>query len=85
MKIKTGSSNADLPEKYRTVIALLKFDDVPPVPLTGFIAETVDTHEPYFHAFNRRGYSVDLIAKWDYLDEVLPGYAIGGEKKNEPN
>ena len=66
-----------LPEKYRTIIALLKFEDVPPVPLTGFIAETKDTHEPYFHAFNRRGYDVSLIARWDYLDEVLPGYAIG--------
>lgn len=66
-----------LPEKYRTIIALLKFEGVPPVPLTGFIAETTDTHEPYFHAFNRRGYSVKLIAKWDYLDEVLPGYAVG--------
>ena len=85
MQIKTGFSSADLPEKYRTVIALLKFDDVPPVPLTGFIAETVDTHEPYFHAFNRRGYSVELIAKLDYLDEVLPGYAIGNAKQKRQN
>ena len=65
-----------LPEKYRTIIALLKFEDVPPVPLTGFIAETSDTHEPYFHAFNRRGYDVSLIKKWDYLHEVLPGYCL---------
>ena len=69
-----------LPEKDRTIIALLKFEDVPPVPMTGFIADTIDTHEPYFHAFNRRGYSVELIAKWDYLDEVLPEYALGGKR-----
>lgn len=65
-----------LPEKEILVLALLKFEDVPPLPLTGFIAETVDTHEPYFHAFNKRGYSVDLIVKWDYLDEIAPGYAF---------
>lgn len=72
-----------LPEKERTVIALLVFEDVPPLPLTGFVAETSDTHEPYFHAFNRRGYDVSLIAKWDYLDEVLPGYCIPCGRRSE--
>lgn len=67
---------SDLPEKYVTIIALLAFPDVPPVPLTGFIAETSDTHEPYFHAFGRCGYDVSLIAKWDYLADVLPGYSL---------
>ena len=66
----------ELPEKYVTIIALLVFEDVPPLPMTGFIAETSDTHEPYFHAFNRRGYDVSLIKKWDYLHEVLPGYCL---------
>ena len=47
------------------------------------IAETTDTHEPYFHAFNKIGYDISLIRKWDYLAEVLPGYAIstGHHKK----
>lgn len=67
---------SQLPEMYVTVIALLVFPDVPPVPLTGFIAETTDTHEPYFHAFNKIGYDVSLIAKWDYLADVLPGYSL---------
>ena len=73
----------NLPEKYVTIIALLTFGDVPPVPMTGFIAETSDTHEPYFHAFNRRGYDVSLIAKWDYLGDVLPGYCIATHHKNK--
>ena len=74
-----------LPEKYVTVIALLAFPDVPPVPLTGFVAETTDTHDPYFHAFCGRGFDVSLIAKWDYLADVLPGYCLpsGHEKKGE--
>ena len=76
-------SKKALPEKYRTIIALLKFEDVPPIPLTGFIADTVDTHEPYFHAFNKRGYSVELIAKWNYLDEIAPGYALPVSEKHE--
>lgn len=65
-----------LPEKYVTIIALLVFEDVPPLPLTGFIAETIDTHEPYFQSYNKYGYDVSLIKKWDYLDEVLPGYCL---------
>ena len=75
---------SQLPEKYVTIIALLTFGEVPPVPLTGFIAETTDTHEPYFHAFNKRGYDVSLIAKWDYLAEVLPGYCLAsGHRKGD--
>ena len=74
----------ELPEKYVSIIALLKFDDVPTVPLTGFIAETADSHEPYFHAYAGRGYDVSLIAKWDYLAEVLPGYCIdSGHQKGD--
>lgn len=65
-----------LPDKYVTIIALLKFDDMPPVALTGFIAETIDTHEAYFHAYNQYGYDVSMIVKWDYLAEVLPGYSL---------
>ena len=69
----------ELPEMYRTILALLVFEDVPPLPLTGFLAETIDTHEKYFHAFNRIGYSTELIHKWDYLDEIAPGYCIKRE------
>ena len=77
---------SQLPEKFVTVIALLVFPDVPPVPLTGFIAETTDTHEPYFHAFNKLGYDVSLIKKWDYLHEVLPGYSLPTDHhKNKEN
>ena len=74
----------ELPEPGVTVIALLVFPDVPPLPLTGFIAETIDTHEPYFHAFNKRGYSISLIRKWDYLAEVLPGYALPTDHHKKP-
>ena len=34
----------ELPEPGVTIIALLVFGDVPPLPLTGFIAETTDTN-----------------------------------------
>ena len=66
----------ELPEMYRTVLALLVFGKIPPLPLTGFIAETIDTHEKYFHAFNKIGYSTELIKNWDYLDEIAPGYCL---------
>ena len=64
-----------IPEKYRTIIALLKFSDVPPIAAVGFVAETTDTKEPYFHIpLDRAGYDISLIVKWDYLDEVAPEY-----------
>ena len=64
-----------IPEKYRNIIALLKFDDVPPIAAVGFVAETTDTKEPYFHIpLDRAGYDISLIVKWDYLDEVAPEY-----------
>lgn len=76
-------NNQELPEKYCTVIVLLKFEDVPPIPAIGFIAETTDTKTPYFHCplFRGRGYDVSLIAKWDYLDEVCPGYCLPTHQK----
>ena len=72
----------EMPEMWRVVLALLVFGDVPPLPLTGFIAETTDTHERYFHAFCKIGYSTDLIAKWDYLDEIAPGYCLKQKGEN---
>ena len=73
----------ELPEKYVTIIALLKFDDMPPMALTGFIAETIDTHEAYFHAYNKHGYDLSLIVKWDYLAEVLPEYSLPKSLQNK--
>ena len=69
-----------LPEQYVSVIALLNFKDVGLVPVIGFIAKTVDTKKAYFHVplFGGRGYDVSLIVKWDYLDEIAPGYCIPG-------
>lgn len=78
MKRKTWNYNGhELPEKYITVIVLLKWEDIPPIPAIGFIAETIDTMTPYFHCpVSRRGYDISLILKWDYLSEVCPGYAL---------
>lgn len=82
---KVRNMKKELPEKFVTIIALLVFEDVPPLPLTGFIAETSDTHEPYFHAFdNQHGYDVSLIKKWDYLADVLPGYCLPGNGSGKP-
>lgn len=74
-----------LPKPFITVIALIDGGEMPPMPLTGFMAETIDTHEPYFHAYNKCGYSPDLILKWDYLHEVLPEYTHYVTVKKENN
>ena len=36
----------ELPEEFRTIIALIKFDDMPPMPVTGYMAD-VDTDAAY--------------------------------------
>jgi hypothetical protein len=60
------------------VLALLKFEDVPPMPVVGFMTETIDTHELYFHVpGSRRGYYPDIVAKWKYLEDIAPDFTIG--------
>lgn len=71
-------NQTELPEPDKLVLALLWFVDVPPMPVVGFMAETADTHEPYFHCpGNRRGYHPDLVAKWKYLKDIAPDFTIG--------
>lgn len=72
------SDKTELPEPDKLVLALLKFDDVPPMPVVGFMAKTIDTHEPYFHCpGNWQGYHPDLVVKWRYLKDVTPDFTIG--------
>lgn len=71
------SNPTKLPEPGKRVLALLWFEDVPPLPVVGFMAETIDTHEPYFHCpGNRQGYHPDLVAKWRYLKDIAPDFTI---------
>jgi hypothetical protein len=72
------SKNNKLPEPGKIVLALLKFEDVAPMPVIGFMAETIDTHEPYFHCpGNWCGYHPDIVVKWRYLKDVAPDFIIG--------
>ena len=72
------SNQTELPEPGKMVLALLKFEDVPPMPVVGFMAETTDTREPYFHVpGSKRGYRPDLVAKWKYLKDIAPDFTIG--------
>lgn len=48
------SNQTGLPEPGKIVLALLKFEDVPPLPAVGFMAGTTYTHEPYFHCPGNR-------------------------------
>lgn len=74
--------NSNLPKQFKTIIALLQFDDMPPIPVVGFIAPTTDTNEPYLHTLpSGEGYLIDHIKTWDYLEDVAPKYA--GVKNNK--
>ena len=70
-------NSTETPTLFRTIIALFKFDDVPPFPAVGYVSKTSDTEELYFACFvPRTGYAWNLVVKWDYLDEVCKGYSV---------
>lgn len=67
----------NLPDEYIAVLALLKFEDVPPMPVVGFMAKTVDDQTPYFHVpAGRIGYDPALIIKWRYLKDIAPDFTL---------
>ena len=64
-----------LPDELRTIIALIKFDDVPPMPLTGYMAHistnaTDHFHEPALFTYLPRGraFAWEMVLKWDYIE-----------------
>lgn len=68
----------EYPQLSRTIIALLKFDDVPPIPAIGYAANAVDDEKVIYFActIERKGYAWELVAKWEYLEDVAPRYVV---------
>ena len=63
----------ELPEEFRTIIALVKFDDVPPMPLTGYMVRiSAEGHdpEPALFTYMPKGHAFawEMILKWDYIE-----------------
>ena len=68
----------EIPVLHRDIIALLKFDDIGPVPACGCACRTIDEHKMLYFAphLSRNGYAWDLVVHWDYLGEVTQGYTV---------
>lgn len=63
-----------LPAPFVTVIAMLD-TELGLLPVTGYMAETVDTKEPYFQAYGGKAdYHPAMITKWRYLRDVAPDF-----------
>ena len=63
-----------LPAPFVTVLAMLD-TELGLLPVTGYMAETVDTKMPYFQAFGgKAAYHPAMIAKWRYLWDVAPDF-----------
>ena len=69
------NNKPELPEEFRTIIALIKFDDMPPMPLTGYMAHistntTDHFHEPALFTYIPKGHAFawEMVLKWDYIE-----------------
>lgn len=67
------NNKPELPEEFRTIIALVKFDDVPPMPLTGYMVRiSAEGHdpEPALFTYIPRGHAFawEMVLKWDYIE-----------------
>jgi len=74
-----------LPQKYRNILALIKFEDYPAFPAAGYLSMTADTNEPYFSVFLPKGvgYAWRLVTKWVYIDDLIEGYTIPVREEGE--
>lgn len=72
------------PKDYRDIIALISFEDFPPIPAVGFVA-TENDHTVFFIKIDRMHVDWDRILAWKYLDDAWPEYMfyLGGDSKNE--
>ena len=77
-----SNSNTKQPELYQPIVAILKFEDVGPVPVIGYAVkyptENVICFVPHC---GRDMYTWEIVAKWDYLEKVLPQYSLTGKTK----
>ena len=66
------------PEPFKTIIALLKFNDIPAIPAIGYGATAIDDPDCFYFAcpIEKKGYAWDLVVKWDYLIDVAPNYHV---------
>lgn len=66
------------PQLYRTIIALIKFADIPAIPAIGYAAQAKDDPDFIYFActIEMKGYDWSLVARWDYLEDVAPNYLV---------
>ena len=68
----------ELPEEFRNILALVKFQDYPAFPAAGYMARTSDTNEPYLSVFLPKGtgYDWSLVVNWVYIDDLIKGFTV---------
>ena len=73
------------PQLFRTIIVLVKFADMPPIPAIGYAANAIDDPDMIYFAspLERKGWDWSLIARWDYLEDVAPRYLVPSWEGNK--
>ena len=70
-------SNKETPPEFEDIVALVKFEDIGPVAMIGYLAKH-ETHGVVFVPKLMRGAVClwEQVIKWDYMKDVLPGYTL---------
>lgn len=71
------------PKDFRDIIALISFEDIPPIPAIGFTT-TENDKTVFFVKLGRMYVDWDRITHWKYLDDAWPEYMFYlGEDSDE--
>ena len=69
-------SNKEMPPEFEDIVALIKFEDIGPVAMIGYLAKH-ETHGVVFAPKCARFVCLwEQVIKWDYMKDVLPGYTL---------
>lgn len=72
----------DKPKDYVDIIALISFEDVPPMAAVGYTI-TENGHTVFFVKIARMHVDWDRIVAWRYLSDVWPEHLFYQEENNE--
>ena len=70
----------ELPQMWRTVIAVMRIGELYAMPVCGYVGSDEDRMFFAIHG-SKRFYSASRIVEWEYLEDILPDYCVPANEK----